>query len=87
MNFIITKQQAEAILNYLVTKPFLEVHEGVAILRGLKPVIAQSAEKITEAAKTDLKNAASDAKKTAQTEKTAVAPKPKQAKGSDLKAV
>lgn len=87
MNFIITKEQAEAILKYLVTKPFLEVHEGVAILRSLPPALEQKAEKLAAEAKTDAKAVASDVKKTTEAVKTVVTPKPKQAKGSDLKAV
>lgn len=36
MNLIISKDLAQAILNYLAGKPYIEVFELVAQLRGLK---------------------------------------------------
>ena len=36
MKLVIEKEQAQKILDYLVTKPFAEVHQLIPILVGLK---------------------------------------------------
>lgn len=36
--FSITKQQAQQVLNYLISRPYAEVHSLVALLKSLVPV-------------------------------------------------
>lgn len=65
MKFEITKEQAEAILKYLCSRPYLEVHEGVKMLQSL-PLIQEAktelkaveakVESVVAAAKADLKS-------------------------------
>lgn len=40
----ISEQNAQALLNYLATRPYQEVYEAIAMLRSLQPVEQETAE-------------------------------------------